>query len=74
MLMHLIIYGFAIVKAEVNDADLSIEEIVKHHGYFFETHEVITDDGYILSLHRIPGKNHQSVFNFPIEEQNHMAV
>ena len=24
------------------------------HGYIVETHKVVTDDGYVLNMHRIP--------------------
>ena len=29
-------------------------EMVARHGYELETHKVITEDGYILGMHRIP--------------------
>lgn len=29
-------------------------EIVQYHGYPYEEHEVVTDDGYYLTLQRIP--------------------
>ena len=29
-------------------------EIIRHRGYPVEVHDVITEDGYILQLHRIP--------------------
>lgn len=33
-------------------------EIIEEYGYTAETHTVQTDDGYLLTLHRIPyGKN-----------------
>ncbi|XP_029169180.1 lipase 1-like, partial [Nylanderia fulva] len=32
-------------------------EIIKKAGYLTETHVVTTEDGYILTLHRIPGGN-----------------
>ncbi|XP_029158382.1 lipase 1-like [Nylanderia fulva] len=32
-------------------------EIIEKAGYSTETHTVITEDGYILTLHRIPGGN-----------------
>jgi lysosomal acid lipase/cholesteryl ester hydrolase len=30
------------------------DELIKKYGYPFEEHTTITDDGYILCLHRIP--------------------
>ena len=39
------------------DPDLlrfSPEMVVRGHGYPFQTHRVVTDDGYVLSLYRIP--------------------
>lgn len=30
-------------------------QIVKRHGYPAESHFVTTEDGYILTIHRIPG-------------------
>jgi lysosomal acid lipase/cholesteryl ester hydrolase len=35
-------------------AGLNIVQLVSKYGYPIETHEVVTDDGYILTLHRIP--------------------
>ncbi|XP_030765384.1 lipase 3-like [Sitophilus oryzae] len=46
------------------DVGLSFAEQVKRHGYPIDIHEVITEDGYILSLFRIPygirGNNYQN--------------
>ncbi|XP_029164936.1 lipase 1-like [Nylanderia fulva] len=45
-------------NAEINsDLNLSTPEIIKKTGYPSETHVVTTKDGYILTLHRIPGEN-----------------
>jgi len=30
-----------------------LEDIVNGHGFDFEEHEVVTSDGYILTLHRV---------------------
>ncbi|XP_014212860.2 lipase 3-like [Copidosoma floridanum] len=36
------------------DIDLRTNELVRKYGYPFEEHTVVTEDGYILGLHRIP--------------------
>ena len=38
---------------KINDVFLNVEEIVKDGGLLFEEHEIVTDDGYILSFWRI---------------------
>lgn len=38
---------------------LTIPELIKHWGYPVETHQVLTDDGYYLTMHRIPHGRHQ---------------
>ncbi|KAK9875608.1 hypothetical protein WA026_009407 [Henosepilachna vigintioctopunctata] len=37
------------------DEDLNAPQIIKRHGYPSESHIVETEDGYLLTLHRIPG-------------------
>ncbi|XP_046394228.1 lipase 3-like [Ischnura elegans] len=36
------------------DAALPTDEIIRRHGYPSETHQVTTEDGYVLTMHRIP--------------------
>ncbi|XP_070381797.1 gastric triacylglycerol lipase-like isoform X2 [Dermacentor albipictus] len=36
------------------DAEKSIEELIEARGYPVESHQVVTDDGYVLGLYRIP--------------------
>ncbi|KAJ8676399.1 hypothetical protein QAD02_012186 [Eretmocerus hayati] len=40
--------------------NLTITQIIELYGYKSETHEVATDDGYVLQVHRIPGKQTNS--------------
>ncbi|KAF7405865.1 hypothetical protein HZH68_005234 [Vespula germanica] len=39
------------------DINLSTDKLIKKYGYSSETHVVITEDGYLLTLHRISGKS-----------------
>ena len=59
-LMFGIVCANADVDADVNktlgsDAFKSMEEIVNGQGYRIEKHQVVTEDGYILGIWRIPG-------------------
>ncbi|KAI4494865.1 hypothetical protein M0804_001066 [Polistes exclamans] len=36
--------------------DLNTGQIIRRHGYPSEAHFITTEDGYLLTLHRIPGK------------------
>ncbi|XP_051655729.1 lysosomal acid lipase/cholesteryl ester hydrolase-like [Manacus candei] len=42
-------------KSDANpEVSMDVGEIVRYHGYPYEEHEVLTDDGYYLALQRIP--------------------
>ncbi|KAL1485171.1 hypothetical protein MTO96_032136 [Rhipicephalus appendiculatus] len=41
-------------NAKDPDVCTTIEALVRSKGYPFETHEVATEDGYLLQVHRIP--------------------
>nr|CAD7434529.1 unnamed protein product [Timema monikensis] len=48
------------------DAYLSVPELITKYGYPMESHTVTTEDGYILTMHRIPyGKISSDVTNRP---------
>ncbi|CAL8120119.1 unnamed protein product [Orchesella dallaii] len=50
-----------VIASHNPDEDLSTPELVRKYGYPAETHEVTTQDGFILTLHRIPhGRNDNS--------------
>jgi len=41
-------------NTHIRHADLLQPQLITKYGYPVETHTVITDDGYFLTLHRIP--------------------
>ena len=41
---------------DLEDGQLSFSQICAENGYQFEQHIVVTEDGYILKVFRIPGK------------------
>ena len=40
------------------DFHKNMKEIIRDAGFRYESHQVITEDGYILNLSRIPGSIH----------------
>ena len=43
------------VEGAISDVDLTLKEIVLTRNFSFEEHTVLTEDGYLLTLFRIPG-------------------
>ena len=57
----------AICFAADPEETMTVPEIIKHWGYPSETHAAITEDGYVLTLHRIPfGKTQLAKTNRPV--------
>ncbi|EFA01620.1 lipase 1 [Tribolium castaneum] len=58
-LLSSLLYGRE-VSAD-SDVGLNTVEMIEKHGYVCETHYITTEDGYILTYHRIPhGKNNDN--------------
>merc|ERR1712179_581220 len=54
------------VTAEDPEIHMSSPQIIRHWGYQAEEHFPITEDGYILGMHRIPrGKRNSEPLNRP---------
>lgn len=59
-----------------DDGGHAISDLVTPYGYVLEEHQVETSDGYILTLHRIPGREASSLqrtasaSNLGLEPQN----
>ena len=45
---------------DTSDGKRTFQEICAENGFAFEQHQVITEDGYILAVYRIPGKAGQA--------------
>ncbi|XP_031828488.1 gastric triacylglycerol lipase isoform X2 [Nomia melanderi] len=48
------------------DVELTAPALIRKYGYPVEAHNVITEDGYILEIHRIPhGRNNKAILGKP---------
>ncbi|KAJ3658396.1 hypothetical protein Zmor_010136 [Zophobas morio] len=54
ILLTLCLLSIHQVLSDKSDIGLNPGEMVANHGYPSETHEITTDDGYIITLYRIP--------------------
>lgn len=45
-----------ISSLKTDDSKLDVQQIIEENGFKFEQHDVTTEDGYILTMQRIPGK------------------
>ena len=60
VLLHGVEKVFKTEKEVSPDENRTLEEMVTSKGFPFEKHEVITSDGYILQIFRIPGAKNES--------------
>ena len=49
-------YRLSVGMGEGEKEEVTVPDLIRSHHYEVETHTVITDDGYCLQLHRIPGR------------------
>ncbi|XP_043481797.1 uncharacterized protein LOC122510908 [Leptopilina heterotoma] len=56
-------YVFDLSQGIIPDTAKKITRLIEDYGYLVQTHHVITQDGYILEIQRIPGIKGESVRN-----------
>ena len=57
----LIINLILIVHGRDPDAERQVPELIRSRGYEVEIHDIVTDDGYILTCHRIVNSKFQGI-------------
>ena len=55
----------ASTAAATNDSDRTFQEICTENAFQYEEHTVVTEDGYILTVFRIPGTTHETPSSKP---------
>lgn len=58
------------IDGKLPEESLTVPEIIRYWGYPAESHEVLTDDGYYLTVHRIP-HGHNDAFRNNLSKQKH---
>jgi len=60
-------YGGKILLPELPEVKFNVSQMANYYGYPCERYEVTTEDGYILTLHRIPhGRNKKASNGYPV--------
>jgi len=52
--------------AAISDANRSMQQICAENGFLYQEHQVITEDGYILKIMRIPGSTGKKMEGKPL--------
>mgnify|MGYP004417252226 CR=1 FL=1 len=53
IMLSILFIQLCFAARDIDDRFHTIREIVEENNYSFEEHNVTTDDGYILSIHRV---------------------
>ncbi|KAH0950126.1 hypothetical protein HN011_009881 [Eciton burchellii] len=69
LLNHCLLSTYAFTKPDDNpDIALTTPDLVRKYGYSLEIHDIFTEDGYALQLHRIPhGQDEKEEVKFKIK-------
>lgn len=64
LVLVVVVVGLADLASSPSDPDefVNTTELIRSKGYPAEEHQVTTQDGYILTVHRIPNPNKPAVF------------
>ena len=60
-----------ISSSEDNDQDKTLKQIVQENGWLYEEYSVVTSDGYVLTVNRIPGRLGEQITKKPVVFMQH---